>query len=77
MQLPYTTHLIYIGAGDQFHPEFLKIAPNNRMAAITDPNGPGGTPVSIFKSGAIRLYLARKTSQFYGQTERDRIAVDQ
>jgi len=66
MQLPYTTHLINIRADDQFHPEFLKIAPNNRMAAITDLNGPGGTTVSIFKSGAIRLYLARKTGQFYG-----------
>ena len=30
-----------------------------------------------FKSEAIQLYLARKTGQFYGQTERDRIAVDQ
>jgi GST-like protein len=77
MGLPYTTHLINIGKGDQFAPDFLKIAPNNRMPAITDPNGPDGTPVSIFESGAILQYLARKTGQFYGKTERDRIAVDQ
>lgn len=77
MGLPYTVHPINIGAGDQFKPEFLAIAPNNRMPAITDPDGPDGQPVSIFESGAILQYLARKTGQFCGPTERDRIAVDQ
>lgn len=77
MGLPYNVHYINIGAGDQFTPEFLAIAPNNRMPAITDPDGPDGQPVSIFESGAILQYLARKTGQFCGPTERDRIAVDQ
>jgi GST-like protein len=77
MGLPYTTHLINIGAGEQFAPAFLAIAPNNRMPAIVDPNGPDGAPVSIFESGAILQYLARKTGQFYGETERQRIAVDE
>ena len=77
MGLPYTTHLIDIGAGDQFAPDFLKIAPNNRMPAITDPDGPDGESISIFESGAILQYLARKTGQFCGETERERIAVDQ
>ena len=75
--LPYKTHLINIGKGDQFAPDFLKIAPNNRMPAITDPNGPDGDPISIFESGAILQYLARKTGQFGGASERNRIAVDQ
>ena len=77
MGLPYALHLINIGAGDQFNPDFLKIAPNNRMPAITDPEGPDGKPISIFESGAILQYLARKTGRFYGETERDRVAVDQ
>ena len=77
MGLSYETHLINIGKGDQFAPDFLKIAPNNRMPAITDPDGPDGAAVSIFESGAILQYLARKTGQFCGKTERDRIAVDQ
>ncbi len=77
MDLPYTTHLVNIGKGDQFHPDFLKIAPNNRMPAITDPEGPDGLPISIFESGAILQYLARKTGLFGGPTERDRITVDQ
>lgn len=77
MGLPYTVHFVNISAGDQFAPEFLKIGPNNRMPVIVDPEGPDGQPVSIFESGAILQYLARKTGRFYGQTERDRIAVDQ
>ncbi len=77
MGLPYDLHLIDIGKGDQFDPEFLKIAPNNRMPAITDPDGPDDAPISIFESGAILQYLARKTGQFCGATERERIEVDQ
>jgi len=77
MGLPYQVHWIDIGKGDQFDPNFLKIAPNNRMPAIVDADGPDGGPVSIFESGAILQYLARKTGQFGGPTERDRIAVEQ
>lgn len=77
MGLPYNLHLINIGKGDQFDPEFLKIAPNNRMPAITDPDGSDGAPVSLFESGAILMYLARKTGRFYGETERDRLTVEQ
>ena len=77
MGLPYNLHLIDIGKGDQFDPEFLKIGPNNRMPVITDPDGPDGAPISIFESGAILQYLARKTGTVCGSTERERIAVDQ
>lgn len=77
MGLPYRVHLVNIGAGEQFRPEFLAIAPNNRMPAIVDSAGPDGAPVSIFESGAILQYLARKTGRFYGANERDRISVDQ
>ncbi|KIC20326.1 glutathione S-transferase N-terminal domain-containing protein [Leisingera sp. ANG-Vp] len=77
MGLPYEATLIDITKGDQFAPEFLKISPNNRMPAITDPYGPGGTPLSLFESGAILQYLARKTGQFYGASERARLVVDQ
>lgn len=75
--LPYAVKLVNIGAGDQFKPEFLQIAPNNRMPAIVDPDGPDGAPIAIFESGAILQYLARKTGKLYGATERDRIATDQ
>ena len=75
--LPYEVHLVNIGKGEQFRPEFLAISPNNRMPAIVDPNGPDGAPISIFESGAILQYLARKTGRFGGETERQRIEVDQ
>ena len=75
--LPYRVHLVNIGKGDQFAPDFLKIAPNNRMPAIVDPDGPDGLPISIFESGAILQYLARKTGKLSGQTERERVAVEQ
>ena len=77
MGLPYTLHLVDIGKGDQFDPEFLKLSPNNRMPAIIDPDGPDGHPISIFESGAILQYLGRKTGQFYGSSDRDRIVIDQ
>ncbi len=77
MGLPYGVTFVDIGKGDQFAPDFLKIAPNNRMPAIIDPGGPGGAPISIFESGAILQYLARKTGMFYGDGERDRVGVEQ
>lgn len=75
--LPYVMKPVNISTGEQFHPEFLKIAPNNRMPAIVDPDGPGGRPVSVFESGAILQYLGRKTGRFYPRDERGRVEVDQ
>src|SRR5215475_8272439 len=75
--LPYIMKPVNISRGEQFNPDFLKIAPNNRMPAITDPQGPGGRPISIFESGAILQYLGRKTGKFYPADERARVEVDQ
>ncbi len=75
--VPYDMRYINISRGEQFTPEFLKIAPNNRMPAIVDPEGPGGEPVSVFESGAILQYLGRKFGRFYPSDERQRVEVDQ
>ena len=77
MGLPYDLHLVDIGAGDQFAPKFLAIAPNNRMPAIVDPDGPDGAPISVFESGAILQYLGRKTGRFYGTSERERVEIEE
>jgi GST-like protein len=77
MGLPYNVHPVNISAGDQFKPEFLAISPNNKMPAIVDPAGPGGQPISVFESGAILMYLGRKTGQFYPADEAARIKVEE
>ena len=64
-KLPYKLIGVNIGRGDQFKPDFLKIAPNNRMPAIIDHDPvDGNRPISVFESGAILLYLAGKTGKF-------------
>ncbi len=71
--LPYAIHPVDIGKGEQFRPEFLAIAPNNRMPAIVDhAPADGGEAVAIFESGAILLYLAEKTGRFLPADPRGR-----
>ncbi len=71
--VPYTLKPVNISKGEQFAPEFLAIAPNNRIPAIVDhaPAIPGG-PVSMFESGAILLYLADKTGRLIPADPRSR-----
>ena len=75
--LAYTMIPVDISKGDQFKPRFLAISPNNRIPAIVDHDGPGSKPISIFESGAILQYLARKTEKFYPKDEPGRVEVDQ
>jgi len=73
--LPYAVKPVDITKGDQFTPEFLAIAPNNRMPAIVDHDGPDGKPYSLFESGAILLYLGEKVGKLIGTTPRERYEV--
>jgi GST-like protein len=76
--LPYRIVPVNIGAGEQFEPAFLEIAPNNRIPAIVDDEpADGGAPVAMFESGAILLYLAEKTGQFIPADLRGRLDVRQ
>lgn len=74
--LDYRIIPVNIGRGEQFKPDFLKIAPNNRMPAIVDPMPKDAAgPLSVFESGAILLYLAEKTGRFYPADLRGRYEV--
>ncbi len=76
--LPYEIHPVNIGKGEQFHPDFLRISPNNKMPALVDPApADGGGPLAMFESGAILLYLAEKTGQFLPADVRGRSEVIQ
>lgn len=66
--LEYNTIPINIGKEEQFAPDFLKIAPNNRIPAIVDHDN---NDFSLMETGAIMMYLAEKTGQFLETTDRD------
>ncbi len=75
---PYRVHPVNITRGDQFQPEFLAIAPNNRIPAIIDQDpADGGEPLSVFESGAILWYLAEKHGAFLPAAPRDRVRVSE
>jgi GST-like protein len=63
LNLPYTVHPVDVFSGKQFDPAFLKLNPMAKVPVITDSEGPGGKPITLFESGAILLYLAEKTGQ--------------
>ena len=61
MGLEYDPHLVLLSDSDVKSPEFLSLNPNNKIPALIDPNGPDGTQVELWESGAILIYLAEKT----------------
>lgn len=74
--IPYRIIPINISKGEQFNPKFLKISPNNKIPVVIDhkPNF-SNTPIVIFESGAILLYLAEKTAQFIPAEPTERTEV--
>ena len=75
MGLPYTVRPVDISKGAQFDPAFLAISPNNKIPAIVDPDGPDGTPISVFESGAILIYLGEKSGRFWPSGLRAQVPV--
>lgn len=72
----YEARPVNIGKNEQFDPDFLKIAPNNKIPAIVDTDAEGG-PLAIFESGAILTYLAEKSGRFWPAAGPDRWKVQE
>ncbi|SNS35875.1 glutathione S-transferase family protein [Antarctobacter heliothermus] len=75
--LPYEAHRVTLSEADVKSPEFLSLNPNNKIPAIIDPDGPDGTPLALFESGAILMYLAEKSGQLTGKTASERHTITQ
>jgi GST-like protein len=58
MGAEYDAWLINIREGDQFGSGFVDVNPNSKIPALLDRSGE--TPIRVFESGAILLYLAEK-----------------
>ena len=58
----YDAWLIRISDGDQFGSGFVAVNPNSKIPALLDRSGP--TPIRVFESGAILMYLAEKFAAF-------------
>ena len=65
--LAYEIVPVNLGAKEQKAPEYLKLNPDGKIPTLTDQDGPGGSPITIFESGAILWYLAEKTGKFLPQ----------
>ncbi len=70
--LDYRLHPVDLGRDEQNSREFLAVNPNGKIPALVDMDGPGGTRLTIFESGAILLYLAEKIGRFLPEDPTDR-----
>ena len=64
--LDYNVIPINITKGEQHDLDFVSFSPNNKIPAIIDHE----TGLKMMESGAILMYLAKKTGLFMGQTDR-------
>jgi GSH-dependent disulfide-bond oxidoreductase len=58
----YDAWPIRIGDGDQFGSGFVAVNPNSKIPALLDRSGP--TPIRVFETGAILMYLAENFGEF-------------
>jgi GST-like protein len=75
LALPYRVHPVNIGKGEQFKADYVTINPNAKIPSIVDPGGPDGKPIAMMESGAILIYLARKTGKLFPQADRAKYEV--
>lgn len=71
VELSYNVHTIDITKNDQFTPEFIAINPNSKIPAIVDQD----TGITVFESGAILIYLAKKTGKLLPTSDKEQFQV--
>lgn len=69
----YDAFLIKIGDSDQFSSGFVEVNPNSKIPALVDRSG--DSPINVFESGSILLYLAEKFDHFIPSNIEDRTKV--
>ncbi|WP_068634476.1 glutathione S-transferase family protein, partial [Oleiphilus sp. HI0043] len=74
MNIPYKVITVDLSKGEQKTPEYIAINPNGRIPAIIDHDNEGFT---LFESGAILIYLAEKSGNFYAHTPNERALINQ
>ncbi len=72
--MEYTVHHVDIMTGVQKEPWFLKLCPNGRIPAIVDR---GNDDFAVFESGAIMLYLAKKSGKLLPTDDKGESRVTQ
>jgi GSH-dependent disulfide-bond oxidoreductase len=75
--LAYEPHTVETSENETWTAEFLSLNPDGKIPAILDPHGPNGTPLALFESGAILLYLAEKTGKLLSADPNKRIETIQ
>ncbi len=72
MGLQYRVHALDLGSQEQKEDWFLAINPNGRIPAIVDH---ANEDFAVFESGAILVYLAELSQQFFGGDRSQRSVV--
>ncbi len=75
LELPYNVKPVDVWKSEQHRAEFARLNPNRKIPVIVDHDGPGGTPYTVFESGAILMYLADKTGRLMPAEPRARFEV--
>jgi GST-like protein len=73
--LNYSVFPINTNSNDNLDLELLRLTPSNVFPIILDRDGPDQKPVVIFEPGAILMYLAEKSGQFFPKKLLERLDV--
>lgn len=77
LDLPFSLQHVRVWRGEQFGDGFEALHPYRKLPVLVDPDGPQGTPFTVFESGAILVYLGEKSGRLLGNDAAERSTVMQ